>query len=51
MVIDQIATLRKTLSIEAKPRMTMSFSKGSNLIYHRLNYMLISPRQRSCEGI
>jgi hypothetical protein len=40
MVIDQIATLRKTLSIEAKPRLTMSCSKGSNLMYHPLNYML-----------
>jgi hypothetical protein len=38
--IDQIVTLRKTLSTKAKPRLTMSFSKGNNLIYHPLNYML-----------
>jgi hypothetical protein len=41
-VIDQIVTLRKTLSTDAKPRLTMSFSKGNNLIYHPLNYMLFN---------
>ena len=39
-MIDQIVTLRKTLSTEAKTRLTISFSKGNNLIYHPLNYML-----------
>ena len=39
-MIDQIVTLRKTLSTEAKTRLTISFPKGNNLIYHPLNYML-----------
>ena len=39
-MIDQIVTLRKTLSTEAKTRLTISVSKGNNLIYHPLNYML-----------
>ena len=41
-MIDQIVALRKTLSTEAKPSLTMSFSKGINLIYHPLNYMLFN---------
>jgi hypothetical protein len=41
-VIDQIVTLRRTLSTDAKPRLTMSFTKGNNLIYHPLNYMLFN---------
>ena len=32
----------KTLSTKAKPRLTMSFSKGNNLIYQPLNYMLFN---------
>ena len=41
-MIDQIVTLRKTLSTVAKPRLTMSFLKGNNLIYYLLNYMLFN---------
>ena len=41
-MIDQIVNLRKTLSTKAKPRLTMSFSKGNNLIYHPLNHMLFN---------
>ena len=42
-MIDQIVILRKTLSTNAKPRLTMSYSKGNNnLICHLLNYMLFN---------
>ena len=41
-MIDQIVTLRKTVSTKGKPRLTMSFSKGNNLIYHPLNYMFFN---------
>ena len=41
-MIYPIVILRKTLSTEAKPRLTMSFSKDNNLIYHPLNYTLFN---------
>jgi hypothetical protein len=36
---------------EGEAEVDNEISRGNNLIYHPLSYVLLSPRQQSCEGI